>query len=44
MCLFIVEKFDLVKVIVEGLGGGSCKDGYYDCGGDYVVWCYGYML
>lgn len=44
MRLFIAEKPDLAKAIVEGLGGGSRKDGYYDCGGDYVAWCYGHML
>ena len=38
MRLFIAEKPDLAKAIVEGLGGGSRKDGYYDCGGDYVAW------
>lgn len=44
MRLFIAEKPDLAKAIVEGLGGGSRKDGYYDCGNDYVTWCYGHML
>lgn len=44
MRLFIAEKPDLAKAIVEGLGGGSRKDGYYDCGGDYVTWCFGHML
>lgn len=44
MRLFIAEKPELAKAIVEGLGGGSRKDGYYDCGSDYVTWCYGHML
>ncbi|MCJ9669435.1 MULTISPECIES: DNA topoisomerase 3 [unclassified Neorhizobium] len=44
MRLFIAEKPDLARAIVEGLGGGSRKDGYYDCGADTVTWCYGHML
>jgi DNA topoisomerase-3 len=44
MRLFIAEKPDLAKAIVEGLGGGSRKDGYYECGSDYVAWCFGHML
>lgn len=44
MRLFIAEKPDLAKAIVEGLGGGVRKDGYYDCGDDYVTWCFGHML
>ena len=44
MRLFIAEKPDLAKAIVEGLGGGSRKDGFYDCGDDYVTWCFGHML
>ena len=44
MRLFIAEKPDLAKAIVEGLGGGSRKNGFYDCGNDYVTWCYGHML
>ena len=44
MRLFIAEKPDLAKAIVDGLGGGSRKDGFYDCGNDYVTWCYGHML
>ena len=44
MRLFIAEKPDLAKAIVEGLGGGSRKDGYFDCGGDWVTWCFGHML
>lgn len=44
MRLFIAEKPELAKAIVDGLGGGIKKDGYYDCGDDYVTWCYGHML
>ena len=44
MRLFIAEKPDLAKAIVEGLGGGSRKNGYFDCGKDYVTWCFGHML
>jgi DNA topoisomerase-3 len=44
MRLFIAEKPELAKAIVEGLGGGARKDGYYDCGADTVTWCYGHML
>ena len=44
MRLFIAEKPDLAKAIVEGLGGGTRKNGYYDCGGDFVTWCFGHML
>lgn len=44
MRLFIAEKPDLAKAIVEGLGGGSRKDGYYECGNDRVAWCFGHML
>ena len=44
MRLFIAEKPDLAKAIVDGLGGGSRKEGFYDCGNDYVTWCYGHML
>lgn len=44
MRLFIAEKPELARAIVEGLGGGKRKQGYVDCGGDYVTWCYGHML
>ncbi|MGC8276624.1 DNA topoisomerase 3 [Escherichia coli] len=42
--LVIAEKPELAKAIVEGLGGGSRKDGYYECGSDRVTWCFGHML
>ncbi|HEY0754733.1 MAG TPA: DNA topoisomerase 3 [Ktedonobacteraceae bacterium] len=44
MRLFIAEKPELAKAIVEGLGGGRRKEGYYDCGNDAVTWCFGHML
>jgi DNA topoisomerase-3 len=44
MRLFIAEKPDLAKAIVEGLGGGSRKEGYVECGDDRVTWCFGHML
>ncbi|HET8844081.1 MAG TPA: DNA topoisomerase 3 [Ktedonobacteraceae bacterium] len=44
MRLFIAEKPELAKAIVEGLGGGRRQEGYYDCGNDYVTWCFGHML
>jgi len=44
MRLFIAEKPELAKAIVEGLGGGRRKEGYYDCGDDWVTWCFGHML
>lgn len=42
--LYIAEKPELARAIVEGLGGGTKKNGYYDCGGDFVTWCFGHML
>lgn len=44
MRLFIAEKPELARAIVEGLGGGSRRSGYFDCGNDYVTWCFGHML
>jgi DNA topoisomerase-3 len=44
MRLFIAEKPDLAKAIVEGLGGGSQKKGFIECGSDIVTWCFGHML
>ena len=44
MRLFIAEKPELARAIVEGLGGGTRKDGFFDCGDDIVTWCYGHML
>ena len=39
--LFIAEKPDLAKAIVEALGGGVRKDGYFDCGEDCVTYGFG---
>lgn len=44
MRLFIAEKPELARAIVDGLGGGSNCGTYYDCGDDYVTWCIGHML
>jgi DNA topoisomerase-3 len=44
MRLFIAEKPELARAIVAGLGGGARREGYFDCGGDRVTWCYGHML
>lgn len=45
MRLFIAEKPELARAIVEGLGGGDRKNGYYECAlGDVVTWCFGHML
>ena len=40
----IAEKPELARAIAEGLGGGSRKDGYIDCGRHYVAWAIGHML
>ena len=42
--LYIAEKPELARAIVEALGGGNRKNGYYECGTDTVAWCYGHML
>ncbi|MDR1612258.1 MAG: DNA topoisomerase III, partial [Planctomycetota bacterium] len=46
--LYIAEKPELARAIVEALGGGGKKSdkkkGYYECGRDIVAWCYGHML
>lgn len=42
--LYIAEKPELAKAIVEGLGGGSRKKGYFECDQDIVTWCHGHML
>lgn len=44
MQLFIAEKPELAKAIVDGLGGGTRRHGFYDCRDNYVTWCYGHML
>ncbi len=42
--LYIAEKPELARAIVEALGGGQKKKGHYDCGRDRVAWCFGHML
>ncbi|MDR1519316.1 MAG: DNA topoisomerase 3 [Planctomycetota bacterium] len=42
--LYIAEKLELARAIVEALGGGDKKKGYYECGTNRVAWCYGHML
>lgn len=42
--LFIAEKPELARAIVDGLGGGSRQGNYYVCGQDKVTWCIGHML
>ena len=42
--LYICEKPDLARAVVEGLGGGTKKKGFYICGPDRVTWCFGHML
>jgi len=40
----IAEKPDLAKAIAEGLGGGTKRDTYIDCGTHYVTWAFGHMV
>lgn len=42
--LFIAEKPELARAIVDGLDGGTKKGAYYQCGNDKVTWCIGHML
>lgn len=44
MRLFIAEKPSLGRAIADGLGGGSKRNGYIDCGKDVVTWCFGHLL
>ena len=44
MRLFIAEKPNLAKAIVDGLGGGEHHQTHYVCGDDVVTWCIGHML
>lgn len=45
MRLFIAEKSELAKAIVDGLGGGEKRGGFWQCGAsDRVVACVGHML
>jgi DNA topoisomerase-3 len=42
--LYIAEKPELARAIVDALGGGKKCRGYYECGDDRVTWCFGHML
>ncbi len=42
--LYIAEKPELARAIVEALGGGKKMRGYHECGKDRVTWCFGHML
>lgn len=42
--LYIAEKPELARAIVEALGGGKKMRGYHECGNDRVTWCFGHML
>ncbi|PVZ72082.1 DNA topoisomerase 3 [Pelagibaculum spongiae] len=45
MRLFIAEKPDLARAIVQGLGGKSVKkEGWFQVGNDAVTWCFGHLL
>lgn len=45
MRVFIAEKPDLAKAIVNGIGGHfEKKDGYFESTNDIVTWCYGHLL
>ena len=42
--LYLAEKPELARAIVEALGEGVKRRGYYQCGRDRVAWCFGHML
>jgi len=44
MRLFIAEKPSTAKAIAAALGGARSHDGYIECGGDKITWCFGHML
>ncbi|MDR8093142.1 DNA topoisomerase 3 [Burkholderia gladioli] len=45
MRLIIAEKPELARAIVDALGGGVRKNGFYECANDDIVgYCYGHML
>lgn len=44
MKLFIAEKPSVAKAIAAELGVTGKGDGYIECGGDKVTWCFGHML
>lgn len=43
MRLFIAEKPNVAKAIASVLGATNKRDGYIECGNDYVTWCFGHM-
>lgn len=43
MRVFIAEKPNVAKAIAAVLGMTNKKDGYIECGSDYVTWCFGHM-
>lgn len=44
MRLFIAEKPSVAKAIAEELGVTGKGEGYIECGGSKVTWCFGHML
>ncbi len=44
MRLFIAEKPSVAKAIAGELGITGKGDGFIECGGDKVTWCFGHML
>ncbi|KMK87261.1 DNA topoisomerase III [Pectobacterium atrosepticum ICMP 1526] len=44
MRLFIAEKPQVGKDIANALGNAVRKDGYFQCGNDYVTWCVGHII
>lgn len=44
MRLFIAEKPSVAKAIAVELGVSNRADGYIECRGDIVTWCFGHML
>ncbi|EBM5962852.1 DNA topoisomerase III [Salmonella enterica] len=43
MRVFIAEKPSVAKAIAAVLGATNKKDGYIECGSDYITWCFGHM-
>jgi len=44
MRLFIAEKPSLGRAIAAGLGGAEKRNGYIECGQNFVTWCFGHLL
>lgn len=43
--VIIAEKPSLARAIAAGLSGsGHKKNGYIECGGTVITWCYGHLL